>query len=51
MVRDAVLLSLPLAPLCDAACPGPEPDAHPLLTEPPEAVDDRWAALRELKFD
>src|SRR5256885_950634 len=27
MVRDAALLALPLAPLCDEACPGPEPGA------------------------
>lgn len=25
MVRDAVLLALPLAPLCDEVCPGPAP--------------------------
>jgi uncharacterized protein len=30
LVRDAVLLALPLAPLCDEDCAGPEPDAHPI---------------------
>jgi len=49
MVRDAVLLALPLAPLCEEACAGPE--AHPLGTSDAPATDDRWAALEELKFD
>jgi uncharacterized protein len=52
MVRDAVLLALPLAPLCDEACPGPEPDAHPIGTAAAEpVVDPRWSALGELRFD
>jgi len=54
MVRDAVLLSLPLAPLCRPDCPGPDPDGHPVIVggataEP--ASDPRWAALGDLKFD
>lgn len=57
MVRDAVLLALPLAPLCDASCPGPDPD-HPV--GPPAAAaaegadgepDPRWSALKDLRFD
>lgn len=55
MVRDAVLLSLPLAPLCRDDCPGPDPDEHPVTVEgdladaePP--VDPRWAALDQLKL-
>lgn len=64
MVREAVLLALPLAPLCSANCVGPDPDRFPArpvggagegapgdLTgaEPPR--DPRWAALDELRFD
>src|SRR6476659_6507629 len=30
LLRDAVLLSLPLAPLCEVACAGPEPEHHPI---------------------
>ncbi len=32
LVRDAVLLSLPLAPLCRAECPGPAPELFPTQT-------------------
>jgi uncharacterized protein len=57
VVRDAVLLSLPLAPLCRDDCPGPAPDAFP--TGPRDDTDERrepvgdprWAALSELEFD
>lgn len=53
MVRDAVLLALPLAPLCRDDCAGPAPDAFPTgpVAEPHEARDPRWAALDELRFD
>ena len=55
MVRDAVLLALPLAPLCQEACAGPEPEHHPLgadeADEDEPAADDRWSALNDLKFD
>jgi uncharacterized protein len=63
MIRDAVLLALPLAPLCRPDCPGPDPE-HPVAVEgeepPSEPEDDaeadrtpdpRWATLRDLKFD
>lgn len=55
MVRDNLLLALPLAPLCDEACRGPAPDTFP--TFPTEEAGDpavdadeprrdpRWAAL------
>lgn len=33
LVRDAVLLSLPLAPLCREDCPGPAPERFPAVTE------------------
>jgi uncharacterized protein len=51
MVRDAVVLALPIAPLCEEACAGPEPGGHPLGGDDEPAPDDRWAALKELKFD
>ncbi len=55
MVRDAVLLALPMAPLCDERCPGPAPEAFP-VTEGDGAAgralaDPRWASLDDLKFD
>jgi uncharacterized protein len=51
MVRDAVLLALPLAPLCQEACAGPEPADHALGSPEEPPPDDRWAALKQLKFD
>jgi len=58
VVRDAVLLSLPLAPLCRPDCPGPAPASFPTRIEgdddlePEEqALDPRWSALEQLKFD
>lgn len=62
MVRDAVLLALPLAPLCEDACAGPDPEDHPVQPagdagegddgdEGERPVDPRWAALGDLKFD
>lgn len=58
-VRAAVVLALPLAPLCSEDCPGPDPEAYPVTVE--EDVDDdeaeeppadpRWAALSELHPD
>jgi len=54
VARDAVLLSLPLSPLCDEGCAGPDPDRFPALPvhdaetgEP--ARDPRWAALDVLR--
>ena len=53
VVRDAVVLALPLAPLCSEDCAGPDPEHFPVRsaegTEPP--ADPRWAALAELRFD
>lgn len=57
MVREAAILALPLAPLCSADCPGPEPDRFPTgpaASEPdpdPGGRDPRWAALDQLAFD
>ena len=51
-VRDAVVLALPLAPLCTDDCPGLCPDCGERRAdlEPDhghETLDPRWAALRE----
>jgi uncharacterized protein len=51
MLRDAVLLALPLAPLCDDECAGPDPDDHPVGGAAEPEPDPRWAALRDLEFD
>jgi uncharacterized protein len=64
MVRDAVLLALPLAPLCRPDCAGPAPDAFPTGPNDDESVDEahdraeaarrrdeRWSALDELRFE
>ena len=59
MVREVVLLNLPVAPLCREDCAGPDPDRFPTSVVPdPEPVDEtappadpRWAALSELTFD
>jgi uncharacterized protein len=57
-LRDALALALPLAPLCDEACAGPDPDDHPVAVEDDspgadgEALaDPRWSALDALRFD
>jgi uncharacterized protein len=52
--RDAVVLAMPLSPLCREDCPGlcPECGAHLAEAGPDhghgEDVDPRWAALRKL---
>jgi uncharacterized protein len=56
LAREAILLELPLAPLCQDDCAGLCPECgadrnagdcgHTI-----EAADDRWSALSELKFD
>ncbi len=61
VVRDAVLLSLPLAPLCGPDCAGPDPDRYPAVTaevreqdraaEAAATPDPRWAALDQLKLE
>lgn len=57
MAREAVLLALPLAPLCSSDCTGPDPERFPTQLageggpagEPPR--DPRWAVLDDLRFD
>lgn len=62
MVRDAVLLALPLAPLCTEDCRGPAPELFPTGVEgegedsedqegPGPISDPRWAALADLDFE
>jgi uncharacterized protein len=52
MVRDAVVLNLPQAPLCREECLGPDPDRYPATVEDDsKPVDRRWAALSELRFN
>ena len=51
MVRDAIVLNLPLAPLCRPDCLGPDPDRYPALVEGDGPADRRWAGLSELRFD
>ena len=52
--RDAVVLALPLSPLCREDCPGLCPQCGARLAEAGpdhghgENVDPRWAALRQL---
>ncbi|HET9611871.1 MAG TPA: DUF177 domain-containing protein [Acidimicrobiales bacterium] len=66
-LREALALALPVAPLCDEACAGPDPAAHPVTTAADDEVDDgnggesngdglpardpRWGALDALRFD
>jgi uncharacterized protein len=51
-LRDAVALSLPLAPLCRDDCAGPDPERYPAVTAGQDHAetrpDPRWAALDQL---
>ena len=56
VVRDALLLALPISPLCGEGCAGPDPDRFPAVggsrvsaDEP--AGDPRWATLDVLRED
>jgi len=58
VVREAALLSIPLAPLCSDDCSGPDPSRYPAAVEPDVDLsedaptsDPRWAVLDALKFD
>ena len=53
LIREALLLALPLAPLCEAACQGICPTCGADLNEgpcgcPAAGRDPRWAALDDL---
>ncbi len=51
-VRDALVLALPLQPVCDPDCPGLCPECGTRLADQPdhhhETVDPRWAALQSM---
>ena len=53
MVRDCLVLALPIAPLCSEECVGPAPDAYPMnepeVPEEDRPKDPRWAALDALR--
>ncbi|MCY4135915.1 MAG: DUF177 domain-containing protein [bacterium] len=53
MVRDCVVLALPIAPLCSEDCVGPAPDDYPMNQPEPSPEDrpkdPRWAALDALR--
>ncbi len=60
LVEDAVVLSLPLAPLCGPDCAGPDPDRYPTLPHDAETrerdadggpADPRWDVLRNLDLE
>jgi uncharacterized protein len=56
VVRDAVVLALPLSPLCRPDCPGLCATCGARLADVPpdhhhEQEDPRWAALRTLMID
>lgn len=60
LVEDAVVLSLPLAPLCRPECAGPDPERYPTLPHDADTrerdddgtvVDHRWDALSDLNLD
>ncbi len=52
VLRDSVVLALPLKPLCREDCPGLCPECGARLEADPghghEQIDPRWAALRDL---
>lgn len=55
-VRDAVVLCLPMTPLCADDCTGPDPQRFPATSESDEQAkprprDPRWAALDDVEFE
>jgi uncharacterized protein len=59
VVRESVLLGLPLAPLCGDDCRGPAPESFPARgpddratsESPTPGGDPRWSVLDDLEFD
>jgi uncharacterized protein len=58
VLREALALGLPAAPLCAEDCVGPDPEGHPVggpngVTSPeaPRPRDPRWAALDQLRLE
>lgn len=54
MLRDAVVLELPLQPVCQDDCPGLCSECGARLADDPdhrhEAADIRWAALQNIQL-
>jgi uncharacterized protein len=52
VVRDALVLALPLQPVCDENCRGLCPECGARLADDPdhrhERIDSRWAALQDV---
>ncbi|MGI9085473.1 MAG: YceD family protein [Aeromicrobium sp.] len=53
VLRDAVVLALPLNPVCDPECPGLCPECGARLADDPDhthgdAIDPRWAKLSRM---
>jgi uncharacterized protein len=53
VLRDAVVLALPLNPVCDPECPGLCPECGARLADDPDhthgdPIDPRWASLSRL---
>ncbi len=59
MIRDVIMLELPVAPLCREECPGPVPEAFEVVPSDADGEgedgeperDPRWAALDGLQLD
>jgi uncharacterized protein len=63
VLREVILLTLPLVPLCSEDCAGPDPERFPATVEgtgaddgeddevDPPPADPRWAGLDALRFD
>ena len=54
VLRDAVVLTLPLNPVCDPECPGLCSECGARLADDPDhtheaAIDPRWSVLKDLK--
>lgn len=50
LVRDEILLEIPMIPLCSEDCPGMSTPSHLLDTEPEPAVDPRLLPLTRMKL-
>jgi uncharacterized protein len=55
VLRDAVVLALPMQPVCREDCPGLCPECGARLADDPdhhhEATDIRWAALQDFRVN
>lgn len=55
VLREELMLALPLSPLCGDSCEGADPDRFPTSPDPSDddedEIDPRWAGLSALTFD